>query len=220
MQDLRKYEYIALDLETTGFYPGPDAILEIGAVRFRLDGTVLEEFSQLVDPGIPIPPIATSINGITDAMVAGQPKIGEVLPEFIKFLGDPGMVLCMAHYAQFDVDFIRHAFGITGIEPTAHRIIDTLPIARKRLRHVTRNQKLETLIRHFKIAAYEDHRGLSDSLYLMQVFLEMLKIEPEVTTLDCLLEVASEYSFQTDGILQIAPECGENTGLQTGFRLP
>ena len=47
--------YVALDLETTGLDPERDTILEIGAVRFRGDGQVVDQYQQLVDPGCSIP---------------------------------------------------------------------------------------------------------------------------------------------------------------------
>ena len=46
--------FIALDLETTGLNPDRDAIIEVGAVKFR-DGAPVERFATLVDPGKPIP---------------------------------------------------------------------------------------------------------------------------------------------------------------------
>ncbi len=54
---------IALDLETTGLDPKRDAVIEIGAVRFR--GTRVEaEWSTLVNPGIPLSPLITQLTGM------------------------------------------------------------------------------------------------------------------------------------------------------------
>ena len=47
-------DYVALDLETTGFYPNSCAITEIGAVRVR-EGHIVDQFQQLVNPLRPIP---------------------------------------------------------------------------------------------------------------------------------------------------------------------
>ena len=62
-------DYVALDLETTGFYPNSCAITEIGAVRVR-EGHIVDQFQQLVNPLRPIPRQITTLTGITDAMVA------------------------------------------------------------------------------------------------------------------------------------------------------
>ena len=52
-------DFIAFDLETTGIQPKTDAIVEIGAVRFR--GAVpAETFCTLINPGRPIPPEASA----------------------------------------------------------------------------------------------------------------------------------------------------------------
>jgi len=64
--------YVALDLETTGLNPDKDAIIEVGAVKFR-DGEIVEEFTTLVNPGRPIPPEITMITRITDRDVLSAP---------------------------------------------------------------------------------------------------------------------------------------------------
>ena len=51
-------EFVAFDLETTGLSSAFSRIVEIGAVRFRADGTELERMEQLVDPECSIPPRA------------------------------------------------------------------------------------------------------------------------------------------------------------------
>ena len=73
-------EFIAFDLETTGLSPDFNRIVEVGAVRFRLDGTEMDRMEQLVDPRCAIPDDVTKIHGITDDMVRGQLPIEDVLP--------------------------------------------------------------------------------------------------------------------------------------------
>ena len=71
-------KFVAFDLETTGTNPREDMIVEVGAVLF--DGEqAIKGYGVLVDPGIPIPPDASAVNGITDDMVRGKAKIAEVL---------------------------------------------------------------------------------------------------------------------------------------------
>jgi len=66
--------FIAFDLETTGTLPGVDKIVEVGAVRF-INGEIDAVFSTLVDPLRAIPAAASRVNGISDDMVLGKPKI-------------------------------------------------------------------------------------------------------------------------------------------------
>ena len=70
---------VSLDLETTGLDPQRDAIIEIGAVKFRGD-EVLDTFSTLINPGRAIPPKITDLTGIADRDVATAPRLFDVLP--------------------------------------------------------------------------------------------------------------------------------------------
>ena len=94
--------FVAFDLETTGTLPGVDRIVEIGAVRL-IDGEVDAIFSTLVDPERPMPEGATRVNGITDDMLVGKPKIEACLGPLSEFCGDDLMV---AHNAAFDYGFL------------------------------------------------------------------------------------------------------------------
>ena len=86
---LNKYvpDYVLYDLETTGISCNYDEVIEISAIRVR-NGSVDEEFSSLVNPGRPIPYAASSVNHITDDMVAGSPDFAEVLQEGTIHPGD------------------------------------------------------------------------------------------------------------------------------------
>ena len=93
---------ISLDLETTGLDPNLDAIIEIGAVRFRGE-RVEDEWSTLVNPGVPLPTFIVELTGITDAMLVGAPRFREVLPDLEQFVGDTPI---LGHNVQFDLSFL------------------------------------------------------------------------------------------------------------------
>lgn len=76
--------FVAFDLETTGLDPKTDTIIEIAMVRFDESG-ILEEFSSLVNPGMPIPEEVTNITGITHADVANAPFFGDIRDRIISF---------------------------------------------------------------------------------------------------------------------------------------
>ncbi len=162
--------FIAFDLETTGTVPGVDQIVEIGAVRI-VNGVVESVYSTLVDPLRAIPPGATAVNGITDDMVAGKPRIETLLPSFAEFCGDDILV---AHNAPFDCQFL--ASDIKKHEAMAPRgvVVDTLPISRKVIPGLP-NYKLGTLVQHFKIPSTDFHRAEEDATYCGMVFWEMVK---------------------------------------------
>jgi DNA polymerase III epsilon subunit family exonuclease len=95
--------YIALDLETTGLDAARDAIIEVGAVRYR-DGEPLDRFSTLINPGRPIPYDITLITGITDRDVIGMPAFGDIAGTLMHFVGSLPVV---GHNVGFDLGFLR-----------------------------------------------------------------------------------------------------------------
>lgn len=113
-------EWVSFDLETTGLDPRRDAIIEIGAVKYR-GGEVIGRFQQLINPQRAVPDQVTVITSITNEMVAGQPPLSEVLPAFLAFVGGLPVV---AHNAWFDVNFIRQSGGLNH-----NSVVDTLDLA-------------------------------------------------------------------------------------------
>jgi DNA polymerase-3 subunit epsilon len=162
--------FIAFDTETTGTLPGVDKIIEIGAVRF-VNGQVDAIYSTLIDPQIPIPSAASAVNGITDEMVIGQPKIESLLESFADFCGDDWLV---AHNAAFDYGFVTAA--VQRFESKAPRgpILDTYAIA-KRVFPGLANYKLGTLVQHINIEATGFHRAEADAAYCGRLFLRMME---------------------------------------------
>jgi DNA polymerase III subunit epsilon len=163
-------KFIAFDLETTGTVPGVDQIVEIGAVCFN-NGVVESVFSTLVDPQRSIPPGASAVNGISDDMVRGKPKIETLLGSFAEFCED---IIMVAHNAPFDAQFLTS--DIKKHESIAPKgiILDTLPISRKVFPGIP-NYKLGTLVQHLKIPSTGFHRAEEDATYCGHVFMELIK---------------------------------------------
>lgn len=165
-------DYVALDLETTGFYPNRCAITEIGAVRVR-SGRIVDQFQELINPLRPIPRQITALTGISDAMVADLDPIDEVLPRFIAWLAssDHGSVPepIVGHNVSFDLRFLdyntRHVAG-SGFACTDY---DTMQISRT-LFPEHKHHRLADLIVRFNIAQNEEHRALSDAIQTQECF--------------------------------------------------
>jgi len=153
---ISKKRYVAFDLETTGLSSGNDNIIEIGAVRV-VNGQIEEEFQQLVDPVGPIPADASAVNHITDDMVRGQPKIYEVLPAFLAFVGDDVLA---AHNVRFDAGFLNQACLRNRFSVPAG-YFDTMALARYWPQ--AENKKLGTLAATAGIESEEAHRALGDA---------------------------------------------------------
>ncbi len=151
--------FVVVDLETTGGSPTACAITEVGAVKYR-GGECLGSFQTLVNPGESIPPFISVLTGITDAMVLPAPRIAEVLPALLEFIG--GAVL-VGHNLRFDTSFLDAALAGHGYRALANRKVDTLGLARRLLRDEVMNHKLGTLAHHFGTVAEPSHRALDDA---------------------------------------------------------
>lgn len=163
-------EFIAFDLETTGIQPKTDAIVEIGAVRF--DGAEpVETFSTLVNPGRPIPPEASAVNGITDEMVSGSPGIDKVLTELAAFCGDLPLV---AHNAPFDYKFLLKAVEDHQARAPAGIVLDSCALSRVVFPGMI-NYKLGTLVHHFGFPTGTFHRAEEDSVYCGRLFAHIVQ---------------------------------------------
>lgn len=168
---LAEVTFVVVDLETTGAAPGADAITEIGALKLR-GGELLGTFETLVNPGVPIPPLITVLTGITEAMVLPAPRVDEVLPAFLEFLGDAVVV---GHNVRFDVAFLDAALEARGYPRLANRRVDTLGLARRLLRDEVPNFKLETLARHLRVPTAPSHRAYADAAATTEVFHSLLE---------------------------------------------
>ena len=128
-QPLTDATFVVCDLETTGMGPSAAGIIEIGAARVR-GGQVTAEFTQLVNPGVWLPPFITRLTGIDDAMLAEQPSLAQVWPRFVEFLGDDVMV---AHNAKYDLAFLNAASVAHSGRALANPTLCTLRLARRLL---------------------------------------------------------------------------------------
>lgn len=162
--------FVAFDLETTGFLPGVDQIVEIGAIRF-VDGQPEASFVTLIDPGRSIPKGASDVSGITDDMVRGQPTIENVLEGFANFCGGDLMV---AHNAPFDFQFLVADIQKFESPAPGGLVLDTCAISRKVFPGLL-NYKLGTLIQHLGIPSTGFHRAGEDAGYAGQLFLQILQ---------------------------------------------
>ncbi len=157
---LREITFVVVDLETTGGSAHACDITEIGAVKVR-GGEVVGEFQTLVNPGARIPAFIAVLTGITDAMVAGSPRLDTALPAFLEF--SRGCVL-VAHNAPFDLGFLRAGCDRLGLVWPAPDSVDTARLARRVLtRDEAPNCKLSTLAPLFRSTTVPNHRALSDA---------------------------------------------------------
>jgi len=119
--------FTVFDVETTGCSPTTDRIVEIGAVRVGIDGT-LSRFETLVNPGMRIPPRVISVHGITDEMVKDAPKFSDAGYRFLDFIRGSKLV---AHNARFDLSFMQESLARSGLELIKGGAYDSIPLIKK-----------------------------------------------------------------------------------------
>ncbi len=167
--------FVVVDLETTGGAPSQgESIIEIGAVKIS-GGTVVDTFQTLVDPGRPLPRFITRLTGISDEMLAGQPRIRQALPDFARFAGEHVMV---AHNARFDRGFLDAASRAVLDRPVTSNFLCTLRLAR-RLLPTLRRRGLDALAGHFGIPCVDRHRALGDARMTAEVLFHFLDALPK-----------------------------------------
>lgn len=127
-----------VDTETTGLRPD-GRVCEIAfAVVDIATGEILQRASQFVDPGVPMPPGATAIHGITDAMLAGKPRLHEVWPRIVAFVERhcPGLdgLDVVAHNAPFDRGILSDdlaRYGLLSCDWPRWRWRDSITLAKR-----------------------------------------------------------------------------------------
>ncbi len=170
------YNYVVIDLETTGLDPLRDRVVSAGAVRVS-EGRVRlgDRFSELINPGRDVPVESIKVHGITPDMLREARSALQAFDDFLAWLGKDILV---AHYAGFDMHFInrtmRRAYGF----PLQNLVLDTvrmcqglvLPSDPYGVRGGKKACSLEALSRRFGMSLPERHTALGDALATAMIF--------------------------------------------------
>lgn len=149
--------YVILDIETTGYDPFWDDIIEICAVKC-INHQPIETLNTLIRPTKPIADHITDLTGISNDMVMTAPSLSDILPQLNTFLGD-GIILGQCVY--FDINFIHDAYifefgkDVYSIE---NDYVDLRRLA-QRFRPGLENYKLSTIAKSFGIDTCGAHRA-------------------------------------------------------------
>ncbi len=166
-------DFVVFDIETTGFSPVNNRIIEIGAVKV-CSGEVVDRFSTFINPQVPIPFEIEKLTGIRDDMVMEAPLIEEVLPKFLEFC--EGCVL-VAHNANFDMSFIMENSRRLGL-PTEYTYVDTVGIARVLLPNQAKHT-LDAVAKTLNISLENHHRAVDDAECTAWIFVKFIKMLAE-----------------------------------------
>jgi DNA polymerase III subunit alpha, Gram-positive type len=168
---MKKESYIVLDIETTGLSKHNHKITEIAALKVQKN-KILQEFSTLVNPEVRIPNFITSLTGIDNKMVKDSPTIEEVMPKFIRFLGQNPFV---AHCATFDHGFLNHNAQLHLCQEITNPKICTRKLSRRLIPQLS-SYKLSYLCEHFQVKNLNAHRAMGDVQATNKIFSNLLDL--------------------------------------------
>lgn len=164
---LKELPFVILDIETTGFKPDKSGITEIAIIS--LANGREERFETMIDPEFPIPPEITRITGITQEMVAGQPKIASVLPVIDELFKDS---IFVAHNVPFDWSFFDFSFRLHMKKQLRMPSLCTLRLSRKYLG--LNSNRLIDVAKHFGIELVNAHRAMNDTVAVRDILFSLI----------------------------------------------
>ena len=170
-------DYTIIDLETTGFIPGKDKIIEFAAIKVR-NGVIVDEIQQLFNPEISISSTIKKITGINDDTVINAPLIENKLKNLIDWVGDD---IVVGHNVNFDIDFLYDECIRVLNQPFANDYFDTLYVC-KELYPETSHKLIDMLSALGLSDDGTHHRALSDCRDTYRLICK-LKTKPEIKTI-------------------------------------
>ena len=121
---------VFFDLETTGLNMKTDRIVELAFIKITPQGDVMERVRRF-NPGIPIPPEATAIHGITDADVAEEASFCQRARALLDHLEDCDLAgfnirrfdlhMLIAEFRRCDMDFSLEGRRVIDVQNIFHR---------------------------------------------------------------------------------------------------
>ncbi|RDU61640.1 3'-5' exonuclease [Helicobacter sp. MIT 14-3879] len=188
-QDIFSQIFCIIDIETTGFSPNNDDIIEIGAIKY-INGNIIDRFESYINAKN-IPPKITEITGITTNETINAPNIKNVLERFKLFLKDS---IFMAHNINFDFNFINEKLILNSIPPMKNLKLCTLNLARKTI--ASEKYGLEHLNKVLDINYPTRHRAYADCIIALKVFENsILNLPNEVKNVKDLLYFANMTKY-------------------------
>ncbi len=191
-----EFEYVALDLETTGFDPEIDRVIEVAAIRVR-GGKIQNRMSSLINPEVPIPPLISRLTGIDDSMVKECPAFYDFFPSMRDFIDAFPVVA----YSPLEKVFLERFYRDFAGKSFHNPYIDTLDLAMIFLPFLKRH-RLSDLCRIWNIEKKGDHRAEWDVECLIKLF-EVL--------------VNAAYNAPVELIATLLNHCKEKSGLALLF---
>jgi DNA polymerase-3 subunit epsilon len=195
-----KGSFAVIDFETTGLDPSVDRVLEMGVVCFD-EGVLTRSHNWLIHPGMPVPPEASAVHGITDEMLAEEPPFAALWPEIEPILAG---YLPVAYNAGFDKKFLLAELGRLGVStwddagpPATQAEVEWIdPLVWVRELQAGMGAKLGDVCERMGIPLDGAHRASNDAEATGKVLLALARDMPE--TYAELIRVQVRYAAQQD----------------------
>ncbi|WP_412076366.1 3'-5' exonuclease [Streptomyces xanthophaeus] len=173
----------AFDLETTGTDVETDRIVTAAVVRLDPDGTVAQERTWLLDPGVPIPEQASEIHGISTEHARAHGVPAEVAVEEIARAVAEGLssgtplVVMNARYdlSLLDRECRRHAVASVSerLGGVPSPVIDPLVIDKHVDKYRRGKRALHALCAHYGVSLEDAHNARADAVAAARVVRSM-----------------------------------------------
>jgi DNA polymerase III epsilon subunit-like protein len=162
--------YAVFDIETTGFTPHPDSIVEIAIVHVEENGEITGAWDTLLKPAGSVGP--SNIHGVTQAMVDRAPRFENVAGHLYSLFA--GRIAVAHNLPAFDGRFIEEHFRLAGIDGTpVRRGACTLKLAKRHLPGPPHT--LDACCRQLGIVLDDAHQALADTLATAQMLARWLR---------------------------------------------
>ena len=182
--------FAVVDLETTGFNPQKDRILQMAAVLVNGRGEVVDTFDTVVKPESPeqYEHGAEHVHGISREMVQNGMPLRDALKQIWSFTD--GKVFT-AHNAKFDISFLEAESERVGMKREVRNYLDTLALAREADSDRQRKHSLQALCDHYGVTVERAHEAMSDAKATATILLKLID-ELGVRSTDQLPGLSSE----------------------------
>lgn len=197
--------FVALDLETTGLDPEKDAIIEIGAVKFR-GNKILDTFSSLVNPGRQVPYKVLYLTGLSQAELDKAPPLRSLLRSLEEFVGENVII---GHSIEVDLSFLRR-WGLFYL----NQYLDTFELSSIFVPYAAR-YSLAKLAQTLGIEVSNQHRALDDAMTSMRLFNALLNraLDLPAETLQEIVSLTRKAHWPVEAFFQEALERKKNMPL-------
>ncbi|GAB4548466.1 MAG: hypothetical protein Fur002_25330 [Anaerolineales bacterium] len=197
---------VSLDIETTGLDEDRDAIIEIGAVKFK-NARKEDEYTVLLNPGKRIPDHIAALTNIDDSMVRGAPRLRDIEHELTAFVGDAPI---LGHNVKFDIGFLRKA-GLFLYQQT----LDTYELASALMPTASR-YNLGSLAQQLHILLPATHRALDDARVTHACYVKLVEMAQELPleTLQQIAELSQMVAWDAGWVFEQALSLRLKDGIQ------